>query len=116
MLFYNKILKVEKYGTVQAVVGWNSIKKGQVICGDLCCFIETLNEKKSFYHTINAAIEYNKWKTKKEMYAKKGLHYCYEFNYSNPPNNNQTNQTPPIDNQNNQNQINQNIFILAEIE
>ena len=81
LVFYNKILKAEKYGTVQAIVGWTSIKKGEIICGDMCCFKEALKDRGNFYATINAAIEYNKWLTKKKMYEKRGLHYCMSFVY-----------------------------------
>jgi len=84
LVFYNKILKAEKYGTVQAIVGWTSINKGKVICGDMCCFKEALKDRGAFYTTVNAAIEYNKWLVKKKMYEKRGLHYCVDFVYDAP--------------------------------
>tara|TARA_B100000780_G_scaffold150581_4_gene105200 strand:+ start:1950 stop:2390 length:441 start_codon:yes stop_codon:yes gene_type:complete len=80
--FYNSILKAEKYGNIQAHIGWGEVNKRTTICGDMCFFKKALIDKGDFYTTINAAIQYDKWLKMKNMYDKRGLYYCVEFEYS----------------------------------
>ena len=80
MNFYNKILKAEKYGTVQAHVGWEenggTFFHDELVCGDLCSFKQLLEEQGRFYITMTIAIQYYQWNQKKIEYNKRGLNYC----------------------------------------
>jgi len=81
MNFYNKILKAEKYGTVQAHVGWevqtgSGVFHDELVCGDLCSFKQLLEEQGRFYITMTIAIQYYQWNQKKIEYNKRGLNYC----------------------------------------
>lgn len=83
--FYNKMLKTQENRVRSAFIKWEENSglffHNQIICGTFCCYRQLYNTKGDFYKTMSAAIQYNKWKTLKDNYEKRGLQYCCSFIY-----------------------------------
>ena len=64
LIFYHKMLKALKYGTVQAVVNWPSTAEGRIICGDMCLYwvaFNSISKPNNFRYAILAALQYREW-------------------------------------------------------
>lgn len=81
LIFYGKIMKAEKYGLVQAHIGWNGLDK--LVCSDLCNFRVLLKLKGWFWKTMNTAIQFYLWEQKNKKYKERGLSYCCPFTCDN---------------------------------
>ena len=74
-------MKAEKYGTVQAHIGWLKYTSyhDDLVCGDLCNFRVLLELKGDFWKTMNTALQLYLWEQKNKQYKERGLTYCCPF-------------------------------------